>query len=105
MFARRFFLKKLRSPGGICELNDLPSLDPQLFQSLLFLRSYRDGDVADLGLTFSLEVDALGATREVELVPGGKEVPVTADNVLRYVHLAAHFYLNAQIAAQVSVSV
>lgn len=33
-----FFLKKMR--GGLCDINDLPSLDPEVYRHLLTLRHY-----------------------------------------------------------------
>ncbi|RHY05706.1 hypothetical protein DYB37_012935, partial [Aphanomyces astaci] len=67
--------------------------------NLMFLKTY-DGDVSDLGLTFSIGQDCFGVHKEVELVPGGSSVGVTGDNRYRYIHLAAHYYLNGQIARQ-----
>lgn len=57
-----FFLKKLLRRG--CDLNDLPSLDAELYRSLLFLRDY-DGDVEDLALTFTVTDSDFGTNREV----------------------------------------
>ena len=34
-----FFLKKFR--GAYCDINDLPTLDPQLYTSLIFLKHYQ----------------------------------------------------------------
>ena len=34
-----FFLKKMR--GGVCEINDLPSLDTEVYKNLLQLRHYK----------------------------------------------------------------
>lgn len=56
-----FFLKKLLRRG--CDLNDLPSLDAELYRSLLFLRDY-DGDVEDLSLTFTVTDSDFGTNRE-----------------------------------------
>ena len=59
-----FFLKKLLHKS--CDLNDLPSLDAELYKQLLFLRDY-DGDVEDLALTFTATDSALGQNTEVRL--------------------------------------
>ena len=59
-----FFLKKLLHMG--CDLHDLPSLDAELYKSLLFLRDY-EGDVDDLALSFTVTDGALGQNREVGL--------------------------------------
>jgi hypothetical protein len=44
------------------------------------------GDLSELSLTFSLSIEAFGTMREVELKPGGKDIPVTNDNVIEYIH-------------------
>ena len=36
-----FFLKKMR--GGVCDINDMPSLDPEVYKHLLQLRHYTGG--------------------------------------------------------------
>lgn len=91
-----FFLKKLLARG--CDLNDLPTLDAELYRSLLLLRDYR-GDVEDLALTFTASNDAFGEHSEAELVAGGAARPVTAGNRSEYIMRVANFRLNAQIRA------
>jgi ubiquitin-protein ligase E3 C len=81
----RFFLHKLT--GRPTHLHHLPSLDPELYKSLMFLKTF-EGDVADLSLTFTISADLLGGAvgEEVELVPGGKNIAVTAKNRMAYIH-------------------
>jgi ubiquitin-protein ligase E3 C len=93
----RFYLSKLL--GAAPGLHALPSLDPELYRSLMFLKTY-DGDVEELGLAFTLTPELAEGAAEVELVPGGRDVPVTAANRLRYIHLAANWRLNAAIERQ-----
>jgi ubiquitin-protein ligase E3 C len=57
-----FFLSKLR--GRPNELNDLSSLDPELYKNLLFLKRYQ-GDVKDLALYFVARDDHFGEKRQV----------------------------------------
>ncbi|CAG2202036.1 UBE3B [Mytilus edulis] len=80
-------------------LDELPSLDPELAKNLSYVKHY-DGDVDDLGLTFSLDEDIMGRVETHELVPGGKAIPVTNENKIRYVHLMAHFRMYKQIKDQ-----
>ena len=83
-------------------VNDLQSLDSDLFKNLMFLKTYevrvpppcyclkrgkeftilcalfdvsviRQGDIRDLGLTFSVTDDSYGSHREVELFPGNRK--------------------------------
>ncbi|KAJ3049351.1 hypothetical protein HK097_009641 [Rhizophlyctis rosea] len=92
-----FFLTKWL--GRINYLDDLPSLDPDLYRGLISLKNY-DGDVADMGLTFSIDDDDFGTSRSVDLVPNGSHIPVTAENRRRYIHLVANYRLNTQIMRQ-----
>ena len=60
-------------------LDELPSLDPDLYRSLTYVKRY-EGDVSDLSLTFSVDDDFMGRLITHELRPGGKAIPVTNDN-------------------------
>lgn len=46
-----------------------------------------EGDVEDLGLTFSTTDDFFGLTTQHALLPGHANTPVTNDNRLLYCHL------------------
>ncbi|KAL3693449.1 hypothetical protein R1sor_007100 [Riccia sorocarpa] len=92
-----FFLSKLRNKHNF--LHDLPSLDPELYRSLLFLKHY-DGDLSQLGLYFVIENNEYGEQMEIELLPGGKDIPVTNANKINYIHLVANHRLNVQIRQQ-----
>jgi ubiquitin-protein ligase E3 C len=116
----RFFLHKLL--GRPLNLHYLPSLDPELYRSLMFLKGY-EGDVGDLALTFTVTPElgegiptaggASGAgggagggsgavtdTGEVELVPGGRGIAVTAANRLSYIYAIANWRLSTSIQRQ-----
>ncbi|KAH7436454.1 hypothetical protein KP509_05G020700 [Ceratopteris richardii] len=94
-----FFLSKLKKNLGPNFLQDLSSLDPELYRSLLFLKRY-EGDLAQLGLYFVIENNEYGEQVQVELLPGGKDLQVSNDNVLIYIHLVANYRLNVQIRKQ-----
>lgn len=75
-----FFLSFMHGKYNFMNLiNDLSTLDKDLYKNLMFLKSY-EGDIADLSLTFSISDDALGGQREVELFPRGSSVAVTSEN-------------------------
>jgi ubiquitin-protein ligase E3 C len=99
----RFFLHRLT--GRPVLLEHLPSLDAELYKSLMFVKTY-EGDVEDLALTFTTGVDGEaaggggGGGGEVELIPGGAGIAVTAANRLRYIYLVAHARLNTSIERQ-----
>jgi ubiquitin-protein ligase E3 C len=65
----------------------------------MFLKAY-DGDVEDLGLTHTVVKEEFGEQKEVEIIPGGANIPVTSHNKTRYIHLVANYYLNTQIREQ-----
>jgi hypothetical protein len=78
-----FFLKKFR--GAYCDINDLPTLDPEVTRNLMALRQ-QQGDLAELALTFTIADSQYGVNTEVELKPGGAHIAVTSDNVIEYIH-------------------
>jgi ubiquitin-protein ligase E3 C len=92
-----FFLSKLKQKYNF--LNDLPSLDPELYRHLLFLKHY-NGDIAELELYFVIVNNEYGEQCEEELLPGGRDMRVTNDNVITFIHLVANHRLNYQIRAQ-----
>ena len=54
----------------------------------------------DLGLTMTILVDSFGVQEEIELVPNGREVPVTAENRLIYIVKYANYMLNTRTLQQ-----
>ncbi|XP_006621472.1 ubiquitin-protein ligase E3C [Apis laboriosa] len=94
-----FFLSKIVGRQSDVDVHHLASLDPIMYRNLLYLKSYK-GDVADLGLDFTVLSDELGERRIDELKPGGANIPVTNHNRIEYIHLMADYKLNKQIRAQ-----
>lgn len=94
-----FFLSKIVGRQSDVDVHHLASLDPIMYRNLLYLKSYK-GDVADLGLDFTVLSDELGERRVDELKTGGANIPVTNHNRIEYIHLMADYKLNKQIRAQ-----
>ncbi|TPX33541.1 hypothetical protein SeMB42_g07460 [Synchytrium endobioticum] len=94
----KFFLSKWL--GRQSYLDDLPSLDPDLYHSLMFLKNYTGDVEKDLMLTFTKDESEFGTTRTIELIPCGASVPVTNENRIRYIYLVANYWLNQQIGRQ-----
>ena len=90
----QFFLRKIL--GKINYVNELQFLDKEMFNNLKFLKNY-EGEVADLFLTFSV-TDYLN--KEVELIPNGKQLPVTNENKFKYIYAVANHKLHTEIKAQ-----
>ncbi|KAG6816046.1 hypothetical protein H0H93_008491, partial [Arthromyces matolae] len=80
-------------------LDDLASLDPDLYNGLIFLKHYA-GNPEDLSLNFTIGVDELGVTRAIDLIPNGSNVAVTKENRLQYIQLVSHYRLTKQIRRQ-----
>ncbi|RDX43479.1 HECT-domain-containing protein [Lentinus brumalis] len=92
-----FFLAKWLGKQSF--LDDLASLDPELYQGLIFLKHYT-GDPEDLSLNFTVAQEEFGETRTIDLIPNGSNIPVTRENRLQYIYLVAHYRLTKQIKRQ-----
>lgn len=80
-----FFLSFLRGEYNYMHmLPDLSTMDAQLYNNLMFLKTY-DGDAEDLCLTFAVASGDFGDNREIALIPNGAEVAVTNSNKHRYI--------------------
>lgn len=97
-----FFL--LRWFGRHAYLDDLPSLDKQIYSSLVFLKQYQ-GDFEELALTFSNPVEEGQERNDIDLVRNGRNIPVTYQNRLEYIQLVANYRLNVVIHKQASAFV
>lgn len=94
-----FFLAKWLGQRSF--VDDLQTLDPDLYSGLNSLKSYT-GNVSDLNLTFTIDEREFGVTRAVDLLPNGASIPVTRENRLRYIYLCANYKLNVQLETQCS---
>ncbi|XP_073289436.1 E3 ubiquitin-protein ligase UPL7 [Primulina huaijiensis] len=88
------FVQKLL--GRYSFLDELSTLDPELYKNLTYVKNY-DGDVEELALDFTVTEESLGKRHIIELKPGGKDICVTNENKLQYVHAMADFKLNRQM--------
>ena len=66
-------------------VDDLPAFDPELAKNLAYVKRY-DDDVADLGLTFEWTEDVMGRMESYELREGGRDMEVTNENRIKYIH-------------------
>jgi ubiquitin-protein ligase E3 C len=80
-----FFLSFLRGNYNYFNtFSDLSKMDAQLYNNLMFLKTY-EGDAEDLCLTFTVANDDFGGNTEVNLIPNGGNVAVTNFNKQRYI--------------------
>ncbi|KAI9456329.1 HECT-domain-containing protein [Boletus coccyginus] len=92
-----FFLAKWLGKQSF--LDDLASLDPDLYQGLVFLKNYT-GNMEDLSLNFTVATEEFGVAKAIDLIPNGSNVPVTRENRLQYIYLISHYRLSKQIKLQ-----
>ena len=102
-FARFFLNKFAENPGSITgsgnQVDDLSSLDPEIYKNLMMLKYY-EGNAEDLGLTFAINEDHFATNRTILLVPDGDQEPVTNDNKLEYIMYYADYLLNKKVRTQ-----
>jgi len=65
---------------------DLEAIDPQYYKSLKQMLEI-PMEVLCLEETFTATVHSFGVMSEVELKPGGKDIPVTDENKAEYVSI------------------
>ena len=93
------FLSFLRGNHNYLHLlTDLSTIDKQLYNNLMFLKTY-EGDAADLCLTFTVANDDFGIT-EQNLIPNGANIEVTNCNKRRYIYLVAKHHVCDRIKEQ-----
>ncbi|SCZ97871.1 BZ3500_MvSof-1268-A1-R1_Chr3-3g06425 [Microbotryum saponariae] len=121
-----FFLAKLSCVYPISrQVDDLQSLDPELYSGLIQLKNY-PGDVeTDMSLNFTVTDEGrserrysawriktrtltqralppadFGVSKTVDLIPRGSEIAVTSENRIQYIFLMSHYRLNVQLEKQ-----
>ncbi|KAG8995219.1 hypothetical protein FRB94_009328 [Tulasnella sp. JGI-2019a] len=92
-----FFLAKWL--GRQSHLDDLASLDPEMYRGLIYLKHY-DGNLEDLALNFTVMTDDFGVTQTIDLIRNGASTSVTRENRMQYIYLMANYKLNSQIRYQ-----
>lgn len=92
------FLNALK--GQLNHIDDLACLDEQLHRSLIKMKSMSSDELRALDLSFEAERIEFGLAVSAELVPGGRDIRVTKENVSWYVHRLAHFKLNEETRPQ-----
>lgn len=95
-----FFLSKITSKRST--LNDISTVDSELYKGLMKLKNY-EGDVEkDFGLNFTIDQNDFGVLRSIDLVKNGSQISVTNSNRLEYVYLVCNYHLNYKINKQCS---
>lgn len=58
--------------------------------------------MSQLAVYFVVMDNEYGEQTEVELLTGGRDIQVTNENVIKYIHLVAHHRLNTQVIFHLS---
>jgi len=84
-----FFLNNILGRGN--SIDDLRLLDPTQHRSLKRLTQM--DNASDAGLYFCVEDEYLGQHTVTDLIENGRNIPVTNDSVVRFLHAFAHHRL------------
>ena len=93
--ARAKYKKLLDEKVG---LEDIAEFDPQLYTTMRNILASDQVDTMDL--TFSATFDNFGMEEIVDLVPSGRELPVTNANKQEFVDRYVDWYLNSSVQQQ-----
>ncbi|GKY96085.1 hypothetical protein MPSEU_000568600 [Mayamaea pseudoterrestris] len=95
-----FFLSFLRGDYNYLHmLPDLSTVDYQLYNNLMFLKTY-DGDAADLCLSFTITTSDFGGNEQINLISNGSDVEVTNVNKHHYIGLVTKHYVVDRVKEQ-----
>lgn len=95
-FTRSFYKHILGIP---VKYTDMESEDYSFYRGLVYLM---ENNINNLGLdlTFSTEINEFGVTETRDLIPDGRNVPVTEENKMEYVRLSCQMKMTGAIRQQ-----
>lgn len=86
--------------GRPVSLKDLETIDLEYYNSLMWML---ENDITDIIIeSFAVETDDYGAVKIVDLIPDGRNIPVTEDNKHEYVRLVVEYRLQKSVEEQVN---
>jgi len=84
--------------GKSVSVKDMESLDPDYYKSLIWML---ENDITDIITeSFSVDNDKFGAVETIDLIPDGRNKPVTEENKHEYVRLMVEFKLTGSVQEQ-----
>lgn len=96
-FSRALYKKLLDRPVS---LKDMENLDLEYFKSLMWML---ENDITDIITEdFSVEADDYGEHKILDLIPNGRNIPVTEENKHEYVRLVTEYRLQTSVSEQMS---
>lgn len=85
--------------GRPVDYRDMESIDPEYYNSLVWML---ENDITDvLDLTFAIETEFFGELQVVDLIENGRDVPVTQENKVDFVKLVTELKLTKSIQSQI----
>ncbi|KER23350.1 hypothetical protein T265_08760 [Opisthorchis viverrini] len=78
-------------------LKDMEAVDSEYYRSLKYIL---EEDPSVLGLTFSVDEEHFGETVEVDLIPNGRQIPVTNQNKKQYIECIISWRFVSRIKPQ-----
>jgi E3 ubiquitin-protein ligase HUWE1 len=86
--------------GAPVDYSDLEALEPDYYNSLKQILEL-PMDALGLELAFSAETLTFGKHEIIDLIPGGRNIPVTEENKMDYVQLVAQHRMTTGIRSQI----
>lgn len=94
-FSRALYKRIL---GKTVSIKDMETLDLDYYKSLIWML---ENDIAEIITeTMSVETDDFGVDEIVDLVPNGRNIPVTEENKQEYVQLVVEYRLTGSVETQ-----
>lgn len=78
----------------------MEAIDPDYYKNLKTILEFNLDDLG-LDLTFSIEDHSFGGSKSVDLIPNGRNVPVTEENKSKYVSLVCQNRMTTAISSQI----
>jgi ubiquitin-protein ligase E3 C len=86
------FLNQLLGKSNSIE--DLKNLDLEYYNNLTKMYDMTAGEIETMDLSFEMTIVTGVSVKTIELVPGGRNIPVSKSNVIQYIHLVSYQRLN-----------
>jgi E3 ubiquitin-protein ligase HUWE1 len=80
--------------------HDMEAIDPDYYKNLKTILEYNLDDLG-LDLTFSIEDHSFGRSQTLDLIPNGRNVPVTEENKAKYVSMVCQYRMTTAISSQI----
>lgn len=96
-FSLAFYKRML---GKSLTINDLESLDPELYSGLLWIHENNLNENDNLELYFNASFELLGKIESVELKPEGNDIKLTEENKAEYIELMTQWRFTRGVEEQ-----